>query len=295
MQETRMKMRTRKVSYGRRNRRNKEGGLFIFSLILVICLGLIFAKFFLPKMINDINGDKREIIEKKAEEFVWTENKDDNLETKKTNGDAKEDAASSSSKEEKEDKPAYQGANPGEFELTLSSSAGDLKYFNQTDTRWKNEIYGRTATIETDGCGPTVMATIVASLTDHKDMDPIKMSEWSNNNGFCYDGAGSSHELIASAANNFGLSCYPMYMASKEEIIDTLKQGKVIVMLSGNGVFSTGSGHFIIIRQLLEDGKVAISDSMRIKHVYQEWDIDTLIAESSNSATAGGPFWAIGK
>lgn len=43
-----------------------------------------------------------------------------------------------------------------------------MVYYNQTDARWGNKMYGKSGTIGADSCGPTALAIAVASLTSNK-------------------------------------------------------------------------------------------------------------------------------
>ena len=92
--------------------------------------------------------------------------------------------------------------------VTISKSAAHvpdwLVYYNQTDERWANELYGEVDYIEEAGCGPTVLAMAVSSLTDTQ-INPKEMADWAAENGYCAPGSGSYHTLIADGLKNFGL------------------------------------------------------------------------------------------
>lgn len=62
---------------------------------------------------------------------------------------------------------------PGKYntdygDIVFSNADTPVVYYNQTDARWGNKLYGRTGTIGWEGCGPTALAIVVASMTDNK-------------------------------------------------------------------------------------------------------------------------------
>ncbi|MDO5688762.1 MAG: hypothetical protein Q4G61_00755 [Tissierellia bacterium] len=187
-----------------------------------------------------------------------------------------------------------EAAEKNPYDIQLSSVAGPLNYYNQGDDRWAQLLYGPSDPIVTHGCGPAVMATIVDSLTE-QDYDPYTMGQWAYENGYCAVGNGSAHSLISGAAQAFGLTVEPLYYPTPQQLVDTLNSGKLVVQLAGHGIFSPDDGHFIILREVTQDGKIRISDSVVFEHLSMEWTPEELLAEASPVSSAGGPFWAIGK
>ncbi len=282
------------------NRRTKinKTRFILFSTSLILVLTFVFIKFFLPGLNANLTGHANGM--NNETEAIWVENKEDTIRPKKEESQNVSEEKVETETEDKSDKETQENVvvdennAPGEYDFNMDSVVGPLIYFNQMDSRWNDELYGPQDPIGTHGCGPAVMATIVSSLTDQY-MNPKEMSDWSYNNGYCSVGAGSSHALIPEAAKAFGLNVEPLYHATKDDIVNALSGGKIVVVLSGYGIFSPDDGHFFIIRDLKPNGKVTISDSVKTEHVYMQWDIETIIEESSHITSAGGPFWAISK
>lgn len=261
-----------------RKRRNKFR-FAVFILIVTMSLTGLALKFLLPIL---------------RPEEVYTPKEDKIYSEKKTKELATEEKIDRSVELKTETEVTEAKTEIGEFVFDMESVQGPLKYYNQTDKRWDKLLYGPKDPIGSHGCGPTVMATIISSLTEQK-FDPKTMSDWAYTQGYCAVGNGSLHSLIPEAAKAFGLKVTPLGKTDEKTLVDTLKSGKIVVMLSGHGVFSDSDGHFIILRQIKENGKIMISDSVKLDHVFQEWDPKDLVKESSNGAGAGGPFWAIYK
>ncbi|NLK36904.1 MAG: C39 family peptidase [Epulopiscium sp.] len=175
---------------------------------------------------------------------------------------------------------------------TLIGGPYHITYYNQNDARWKDKIYGKKDTIGVYGCGPTVLAMIVSSLTEDV-MTPDAMAAWAYKNNFFCPGSGSYHSIIPNGASSFGLQVTSLKTPSKETIIQELCTGKILVALMKKGTFTASGGHFIILRSASLDGKVYIADPQSLDNSMKEWDVDLLISELKTNASSGGPVWAI--
>lgn len=187
------------------------------------------------------------------------------------------------------DYPAGELINYGDLVFTDGSRA--VVYYNQTDARWGNEMYGKTHTIAVAGCGPTALAMVISSMTDTM-INPKEMADWSYENGYCAEGNGSYHALIPDGASHFGLSVTGATAADGQKIIDALAEGKLVVALMGPGHF-TVSGHFIVLRGVTSEGNILVADPVSVRKTEMEWDIRIILGEASLKAVAGGPFWII--
>lgn len=287
-----------------KRRRINKARFAVFSFTVILFLSIIFIKFFLPSLskspvaeAENQNGSP-EWIEKKEdmEKEILRNRENKNILTDSDSKETDDKSAENSVDDDKEDKEDKDKADQkkDKFDFKMDSAAGPLIYYNQEDPKWSDQLYGPSDPIGTHGCGPTVMASVVSSLTEY-DMDPVQMSNWAYENGYCAVGNGSLHSLIPDAARAFGLNVEPLYHANEDSIKNALSEGKIIVELSGHGIFSDEDGHFFIIRELKPNGKVTVSDSVNLSHVFEQWNIQTLINEASNTSSSGGPFWAIGK
>lgn len=176
-------------------------------------------------------------------------------------------------------------------DIVFTDSDIEVVYFNQLDEKYKNQLYG-VDKVATHGCGPTVMAIVVSSLTG-KVYDPIYMCDWSVKNGYYAVGSGSYHSLIPNCAKAFGLNVEGLGN-DKAKVIDALNNGKLVVALMSKGTF-TNSGHFIVLRGITSEGKILVADPASYKRSKQQFDIDLIINEARKGAGAGGAFWSIWK
>ena len=175
--------------------------------------------------------------------------------------------------------------------VMIDTSPLDVVYYNQTDAAYASKPYGKN-NIRDYGCGPTAMAMVVSTLTDHP-MDPAEMAQWAYENGYWYLNKGSLHALIPDAASAWGLDVVGCTAEEGEKIQAALGQQKLVVALMGEGHFTT-SGHFIVLYGLNENGQVLVADPASRERSEKGWDLDLIMEEASQNAGAGGPFWIIG-
>ena len=175
--------------------------------------------------------------------------------------------------------------------LVFADGAVEVVYFNQLDSRWKNQLYGSDP-IGRYACGPTAMSIVISTLTGAS-YDPVYMAGWAYQNGYWAQGNGSYHSLIPGAAEAFGLSVSGCTASEPQRILDALADGKLVVALMTQGHF-TSSGHYIVLRGVTAEGKILVADPASMSRSQQAWDLSIILNESRRGASAGGPFWLIG-
>ncbi len=187
------------------------------------------------------------------------------------------------------DGTGYYGTDYGD--ITFTNTETPVVYYNQTDARWGNKMYGRSDTIGNAACGPTALAIAVASLTDNK-VTPYDVAQWSVANGYRCEGNGSYQSLIPDGGRHYGLTVTSIGRDGKK-LVEALKQGKLVIAIMSKGHF-TNSGHFIVLRGVTEDGKILVADPASIKRSNREWDLKIVTGEASRKiGSAGGPFWVL--
>lgn len=168
-------------------------------------------------------------------------------------------------------------------------SQKQIIYYNQEDPRWGEKTYGPVDKITDAGCGPTVLAMAVSSLTE-QEINPEEMCLWAYVNGYCSIGSGSYHSLIAEGLEYFGIET--TVTNSSEEVEKALKSGKPVIALMGEGHFTSG-GHFILLCEMDEDGRVTVADPKSVERTEKKWDFDIIAGEAKMSPAAGGAFWVL--
>ena len=186
---------------------------------------------------------------------------------------------------------------PGKYntdygDIVFSSADTPVVYYNQTDARWGNKLYGRTGTIGWEGCGPTALAMVVASMTDNK-VTPYDVALWSAQNSYRCEGDGCYHSLIPNGGQHYGLTVTKIGKDSKK-LVEALELGTLVIAIMAPGHFTT-TGHFIVLRGITEEGNVLVADPASVKRSNQEWPLPTVVNEAASRAGAGGPFWVFSR
>ena len=175
-------------------------------------------------------------------------------------------------------------------EFVLTDVATPVVYYNQFDRRWCNRLYGKSGTIGEEGCGPTVVAIVVASLVNSR-IDPVDVAKWSADNGHRCEGNGSYHSLIPAACTHYGLKVEGIGL-DKKALVTALQDGKLVIALMSKGHFTNG-GHFIVLRGMTESGEVLVADLASTYRSNQTWALGIITGEARRDAAAGGPFWVV--
>ena len=177
------------------------------------------------------------------------------------------------------------------YAAVLNSKLGPLTYYNQNDIRWYDYLYGNKDPLSIYGCGPTTVACLVSSFIDPS-MTPDKIADWAYKKGYWAPQEGSYHTIMSSGLSSFGFEVTGISAPSKEKILSSLKSGHIIVALMGEGHF-TEEGHFILLLDVTDDGKLLIADVNNYENTKKTWSIKTILKELKKSSGANGPLWEI--
>lgn len=167
-----------------------------------------------------------------------------------------------------------------------------FQYMSQHDERWKDISFGNGDSIDVHGCGPTTLAMIVSNLSSET-LTPDQAAFFTYERGLYIPGSGSSHAIFVNSLPEFGIKTSPFKNYSKDALADELKKGNMFAVLMKNGVFSSSTGHFMLIIGIDKNGRAIIADSNSIANSQKTWDLDLILDEAKYSAQSGGPFWLI--
>lgn len=170
-------------------------------------------------------------------------------------------------------------------------SPQNFQYYSQVDPRWKDYLYGGRDPMAKYGCGPTVLAMLVSSLTQEC-VTPVDMAQWAAANGCFSPGGGSRHNLIPDGCAAFGLKVESLNIHTAEALTMPLYYHKLIVLLMGPGHF-TQKGHFIILTGVDKNGRITVADPFNADNSSISWPAQLLLDELSGKASSGGPIWVI--
>lgn len=172
----------------------------------------------------------------------------------------------------------------------LTGGPVQIVYYNQSEEPWKDAPYGSDH-IGGYGCGPTVMAMVVSSMTDEQ-IDPAAMAQWAVERRHWAAGSGSYHSIVKDAAESYGLRCESLTDRTPEGIRAALLSGKLLVALMRQGHF-TNNGHFIILHGATLSGEILVADPNSLERSLTAWEPQLILDELSTNAVSGGPIWVI--
>lgn len=177
------------------------------------------------------------------------------------------------------------------YSVMLNTAMGPMLYYNQSDSRWADYLYGGQDPLKTYGCGPTAVAMLLNSFTASS-MAPPEAADWSAANGCYAPQGGSYHSLIADSLKAGGLHVQSVKNRTTDNAAELLRSGHILVALMGKGAL-TDNGHFILITEYLDNGNVHIADPNSYENCTKEWSLSQLMAELKEVYDSGAPLWAV--
>ena len=160
------------------------------------------------------------------------------------------------------------------IDLSSDLSGGGVPLFLQWDKRWGYETYGSDMMAIT-GCGPTCLSMVLCALTGNADWSPLRVAQFSAENGYYVEGTGTAWALMSQGAATMGLSAQELTL-SDSRIRERLEAGAPIICSMGPGDF-TDSGHFIVLSALNSDGTIQIRDPNSPKNSEKGWELQRLM------------------
>lgn len=170
----------------------------------------------------------------------------------------------------------------------LTGGTREIVYFNQADSVWCDQPYGKD-TLGKYGCGPATVAMAVCSLTG-LNTNPEQAAQWAGQNGYWARHGGSYLSIINGAAKDFDMTAESDPDCDVEHLQLELSSGKLAVALMKPGHFTSG-GHFLLLRGVTLDGGILVADSNSRERSLTVWDPQLILDELSVSRDSGAPLW----
>jgi hypothetical protein len=153
---------------------------------------------------------------------------------------------------------------------------GEFPYLYQIDPQWKDVPY-LDGTIEDTGCGPTALTVAYVGLTGNTDYDPVKMAQFTIDNGYVTDGM-TAWTLMEDGAEKLGLAS-EQFPVSAENLIARLEAGDVVIVSVKPGDF-TDKGHFMVVTGMAPNGSVYIRDSNSVENSSHTWSAERIAKQA---------------
>ena len=154
----------------------------------------------------------------------------------------------------------------------------DTVYYNQFDY---NDVPYRynddpkdpeyTTTIGNSGCGPTCAAIVLSTFLD-EEITPITMCEYSISQGDL--GVGGTYvKFFDDVLNEYNMD-YKKQKQTSSNIIESLEAGNYIIASMGNGTFTNGNGHYIVLTGIDEKGNIIVADPASRQRTDTTWQVN---------------------
>lgn len=166
---------------------------------------------------------------------------------------------------------------------TMTNGIMNIPLILQTNYTKPIKWYGGTATVKRSGCGPTSVSMIVAYLTGNTSQNPQIIFEDLTEQGY-FHGTGFGKAALTKAAAKYGVTC-EWKKLNAEALKQTLLSGQPIIAFMGKGTFTSG-GHYIVLKGVTSDGKIAVNDPFSEKRSNQTWDVNKDIIKQTKTTTA---------
>ena len=166
-----------------------------------------------------------------------------------------------------------------EIDLTDEVVQGTIPLFLQWDERWGYETYGSDFLAIT-GCGPTCLSMVWCGLSGGTDLNPLRMAQYAEQEGYYVKGAGTAWDLMTYGAEELGLTTENIVFDA-DHILAKLRSGIPIICAMRPGDFTT-TGHFIVLTGVDEYGRIMVCDPNSRNNSEKTWDVEQLIPQIKN-------------
>lgn len=166
-----------------------------------------------------------------------------------------------------------------EIDLSDCINIDSVPLLLQFDKRWGYEQYGDDM-IAFTGCGPTCLSMVALHILGDKNITPLYVADFSEENGYYVDGIGSDWSLMTEGARSLGLYAEEVPL-DYNVITKYLKTSRVIICAMGPGDF-TETGHFIVLSGIGEHNKIKVNDPNSVSNSKKLWDYDELKCQIRN-------------
>lgn len=156
--------------------------------------------------------------------------------------------------------------------------AGSVPLLFQTDEAWASQIYAGSPMAES-GCGPTCMSMVYVALTGNTDKDPSALATYAERGGYtCAEG--TEWRFFSEGAYGLGLVGEEL-SPTEASIRASLVAGNPVICSMTAGDFTT-SGHFIVLTDIDQNGKLVVHDPNSPERSKRSWEFDTIISQCVN-------------
>lgn len=117
--------------------------------------------------------------------------------------------------------------------------------------------HGEETSVAKSGCGATCVSMVIGYFYPGEEPEPDEIMRLAGDRGF-YRGDGLGRDALRLLLAEYNITGRWRKLDARA-IENTLRKGKIIVVYVGPGYF-TGSGHYIVLRGIAENGELLVAD-----------------------------------
>ena len=153
---------------------------------------------------------------------------------------------------------------------------GSVPKLYQTDPAWAQKPYAG-ATMGTSGCGPTCLSAVYACVTGKADLSPVDAARLAERDGHV-EGGLTAWTLMDEGAASVGLVSRAV-ASTPDAVRKELAAGRTVIASMGPGDF-TSSGHFIVLTNVDDAGRLHVMDPNSEERTGQPWNLERTLSQA---------------
>ncbi len=160
--------------------------------------------------------------------------------------------------------PTHTYHNLNEYYYSPNSTLAKIQYippyYSQLENTWANKYYG-SYTFGQTGCLPTTLAMALEAILQRQVL-PTEIADFLYNqtNEFNKTTKGSTNLAIPKVASHYNIKITGVNTSS--ELIDALRNGKIVIMTMGNGKYASNDYAHALILYKYNDGLTNVYDPL---------------------------------
>lgn len=150
-------------------------------------------------------------------------------------------------------------------------------YYSQCDSAWANDPYGDdpVGTICADGCGPTSVAMVIATLANNS-VTPVQSANLAMQLGEYDPGAGTDWSFFINGPAYYHLKATSLG-TNFAQAIATLNEGGLVIAAGTGAAPFTTEGHIIVLKGEASNGDIIVADP-DTAHTQTEYSVNDIIS-----------------
>lgn len=156
-------------------------------------------------------------------------------------------------------------------------TAGEMPHLYQIDPLWSSLPYAG-GTVRANACGPTCMTMVYVYLTGDTSLDPGSMAALADAGNYAPTGS-TEWRFMTEGAAELGITGTGIRPV-RSAVTEALEGGNPVIVSVGPGDFTT-LGHFIVLKDIDENGMLTVYDPNSSLRSARKWGIAEVLRQAN--------------